>query len=727
MTSVAATTAEVLRGLDEDLLEYISGAVADEGDLLPKEDLLELVVPMLEEFCSGDEEKATALASELWTRLSGGAAEVEDTSAPRALATAVRMDDIADPTVAAVAPTTVDVKNLHLSDVNDSKSKASISKKKTAAKEAKEKAAMLETMTSQVHELDAELQAARERAVRLQAAEGAGHMGSLQIGPFQLPNPGGGLDLLDDASCILVPGRRYGLLGRNGKGKSTMLRYLAARRVGGLPDIVSIYYVTQTVSLTQEQEESTPLEVVMATDIERRMLLEEAAALKDGTSPEDQARAAEVDARLVAIEAHTAEQRTDALLKNLGFSQQLRSRQMKNLSGGWRVRTMLAAALYSKPDVLLLDEPTNHLSIDAVLWLSNHLATDPAWDNRIVVVVSHDRVFIDDCCTDVLHISGVARRLTQSRGNYSTWAKRRADQQKAKKKQFELRETKRDKLAAYTQHGFKYGGSSGQIAMQQKMVKQLDKLDQETEAETEELAALEEDEELPLSLQAGGLLDKPVAQLKEVGFGYKGGELLFKGVEFSIDTNSRICLLGENGAGKTTLVKIVTGELEPTAGEVLRASGARIEVVNQHHGDQIDFDMTPLQFMISKFPGNGSYDHEQKLRGHLAGCGLSAVLQGTMIRGLSGGQRSRVAMAAVSFAAPHLLIMDEPTNNLDLEAVEALANCVEEFQGGVILVSHDQYFVSRVAKDIMAVANGMTKTVKSFEAYKKNIVEKLSK
>jgi len=388
------------------------------------------------------------------------------------------------------------------------------------------------------------------------------------------------------------------------------------------------------------------------------------------------------------------------------------------------VRVALAAALFAKPDLLLLDEPTNHLSIQAVLWLSHELATNPTWQSRIVVVVSHDRMFIDEVCTDVLHISGAARKLTQSKGNYSTWAKRRAEQQKARERQLEIEGAKKDKLQDYAGHGFKYGGSSAQINMMKKMEKQLEKLETKQEEDAEELAALQEDVDLPLTLNAGGALDQPVVQLRAVAFGYPGmSKPLFKGAEFSVDGKSRIVLVGENGNGKTTLVKLMLGQLQPTKGTINLNRGARIALVNQHHADQLDLSMTPLQFMLQKFPGDGSYDQEMRIRSHLSQCGCGAEQQQVTAACLSGGQRSRIAMAATSFERPHLLVMDEPTNNLDLASVEALTESVRTFDGGVVLVSHDQYFVSTVAKEVWVVGDGAVKKAKSFEDYRAKILK----
>jgi len=361
------------------------------------------------------------------------------------------------------------------------------------------------------------------------------------------------------------------------------------------------------------------------------------------------------------------------------------------------------------------------------MWLSHELANNPTWQSRIVVVVSHDRIFVDEACTDMLHISGVARRLTQSRGSYSTWAKRRSDQQKARQNQMDKEADEQAKLKEYSGHGFKYGGSSSQINMMMKMKKQMEKNEDKQAEDAEEMAGLNEDADLPLSLLAGGVLDGPAVTMQGVSFGYAGAKELFQGAELQIDGQSRIVFVGENGNGKTSLVKLLIGELKPTKGTVTVNRGARICLVNQHHADQIDLSMSPLQFMLRKFPGDGSNAHELTLRSHLAECGVPTEQQGVMAGSLSGGQRSRVAMGAVSFERPHILVMDEPTNNLDLGSIEALAESVKAFNGGVVLVSHDQFFVSQVAKEVWNVGNGAVKKLESFDAYRAKILAKIRK
>lgn len=373
------------------------------------------------------------------------------------------------------------------------------------------------------------------------------------------------------------------------------------------------------------------------------------------------------------------------------------------------------------------------------MWLARELSTSDTWKERMVVIVSHDRHFMDEVCTDCLHISGAAKRLTQCRGNYTKWAKQRKDQQVLFAKEQAHRKEEIDKLREYAGHGFKYGGSASQINKMGMKAKQADKLEEIHANHADELAALQEDMELPMNIASGGELDGFLVQLIDVGFGYPNSTpaRLFEHCEFGITSKSRIVLLGENGNGKTTLVKLLMGELEPCEGQVKRSPHARYAVVNQHHADQIDLSMTPLQFLAKEYPGDGSYEHMQILRGHLASCGVTAGsssknskvmdMQNTPASALSGGQRSRVALAAVSFSRPHVLILDEPTNNLDLESVAALAESVQQFKGAVICVSHDQFFVQAVANEAWVVNGGKVRQVESFDSYRNRQLQVLNK
>eukprot|EP00984_Skeletonema_dohrnii_P000440 scaffold151_cov119-Skeletonema_dohrnii-CCMP3373.AAC.4 len=698
---------ELLPGLDEDIAEYISGILEDDDALEPDsvEDTTAMIAGLLDEYCEENGEDPSEKAAALIARLTTGGGQVDNaaTKVSNDLPTKLGGISLADQ----LKTNDYDLvygdnnKRNTVNSIIEENTDATTTTTKSKTKTKSNKPTASQIANAQIAEIEAELHDARVAAVKARAKYGA-YRGSLDAKAFTLPNPGGGAPLLEDAACRLVWGKRYGLIGRNGMGKSTMLRAFAARRVGDVPAQVSVHYVSQEVNLTEDQRNKTPVMCVVDADIERTLLKEEIAELEvkasEGTlDAAGSVRQGELIARLDEIGGDSADRRAEALLANLGFSEELRSRPLSQLSGGWRVRTMLAAAIFAKPDLLLLDEPTNHLSILAVMWLARELATSEIWKERIVVIVSHDRHFMDEVCTDCLHISGAAKKLTQARGNYSVWHKRRKEQQALFAKEQKARQDEIDRLREYAGHGFKYGGSSSQINKMGMKAKQADKLEEAHAEHAEELSALQEDVELPIHIAAGGELDGYVVQLQDVGFGYPGATpaRLFQHCEFGITSKSRIVLLGENGNGKTTLVKLIMGELQPCEGNVRRSPHARYALVNQHHADQIDLSLTPLEFLASKFPGDGSYAHTQKLRSHLSQCGVT-----------SGSSKNA---------------------SLDLESVATLAESVKNFKGAVICVSHDQFFVQTVANEAWVVNDGKVVRVDSFEAYRNKQLKLLSK
>lgn len=731
-TEALAICRGVLRSinLDEDTLQYIANGVVDDDALLEESDLIEFVQPLVEEAVDGDEEKAEEMAGCLHAALSRLFATTEAAAEQSPTLAGVTMGSLAAQVDLEVykPPSTLKEERanykLHgvaveanIATMKAAEAPANTDPSGAAAKELKKMQQKSETAALAAKALDAEIQAASERATRERGAKGHNLKSAIKLGPFDLPHPSGHGNLLDNASFTLTPGRRYALIGRNGKGKSTLMRNLAARRVGGIHPSVRVHYVSQDVHFSEDAMEQTPVEVITAADVERKVLEERAEELQGTTKPEEVEELSNVLSHLKAIDAESVAARARELLKNLGFTSELMKRKMRELSGGWRVRVALAAAVFAKPDILFLDEPTNHLSMQAVLWLRSELSAGATWQSRIVVVVSHDKFFIDETCTDMLHISGVARRLTQTQAKYSTWAQFRDEQQRAYERSAKHRQETIAKHKAYNASGAAAcGGGANRWS-------QIDKLEREATAEAEEMLALQEDRDFPLELLSAGTLDNTAIHLQNMSFSYPQGKSIFSGIgrpphELIIGTKSRIVFMGENGNGKTTLMKLLLGELKPTSGEVVINRHARLAVVNQHHADQLDLSMSPFQIIKSKVPGNGSDTWIKFLRDDLISNGLPAGLLDVPALALSGGQRSRLAMCAVSAVRPHILFMDEPTNNLDVAGVEALVDAVKKFDGGVVLVSHDQYFVSQVAEEVWVVEDNEVKPCAcGFEEY----------
>ena len=689
-------------------------------DDLPKVQLLAIAVVLAEERAV----KAAAAKAKVDAKKAKEDAKEAELAASRAEVKEAEKEKMAEDAAAGAAKVAAE---LAAKDPSDQK-KVKKEKKVKLTKQQKIDQKLMEgtgkLIQAEIALLETEMAGAREKAAMARIRGLGGFtLGPIDTGDFSLPNPGGGPDLLEKASLLLTPGKKYGLIGRNGKGKSTLLKALAARRVGNFPDELSLHYISQTSAEMGDDDNALPAEVVLRADVERTLIvktikeLEAKSAANGGTdlSDDDTELLEGAHERMQEIGGDAASSRVTMMLRNLGFNDELLARPICSLSGGWRVRVAIAAGLFAEPDMLLLDEPTNHLSIEAVLWLANEIATNPIWDTRIVITVSHDRSFLDTTCTDNLHISGAAKRLTQERGNYSTWMKRRI----AKKKAFDQKNSARAMDIAHLKEFIGRGGTYSNVSIQRKMKEeQVAKLLQEEADDWEENAGLAEDSDQRLTIHCGGKLDVPPIMVSDVSFGYPGMKKpLFEHAEVCVDSGSRLVLLGENGRGKTTLVKLMLGELEPTAGVVHRNQGARIALVNQHHGDQIDLDMTALDYLCSQHKGEISREIVEQMRSHLSSCGIDEKLQVVRGRAMSGGQRSRLAMAAVSFARPHVIILDEPTNNLDVESVEALAESIKKFEGGVVIVSHDQHFVSEVANEVWVIDDGKVNKCESFAAY----------
>jgi len=552
---------------------------------------------------------------------------------------------------------------------------------------------------------------------------------------FSLPNKKGSGDLLQDASCTLVGGRRYGLIGKNGVGKSTFLDALARREIPGIPQ-VSIFYVRQEVA----GDERTSLQWVIEADSERQDLLAQAKALEEGGSQDKEsgARLTRIYERLEekrAKDGTDEEKRARDILKGLGLDEELVLRQTCRLSGGWRMRVALACALFVSPGLLLLDEPTNHLDLETVIWLEHHLREV---FQQTLVVVSHDRNFLNEVVTDILLFEHM--KIESFKGDYYSFEATQEERRTRQQRLHEVQEEKKEHLQKYiTEHG-QLGSNGPNAAKQRKSrMKKLERAGMEGAAAVEgrkmkvsydgvqeEVEAVHEEKLFTLTFPDPGSTGRsvPVCRLDGVGFGYTEGSKLFEGATFSVDVNSRVAVLGRNGCGKSTLIKILLGQLTATSGTVTKDPGCRIEYIAQHHLDQLDGSSTPMEFALQMYPEDESFNHEQRMRMHLAAFGLGGTtLPFQRIHTLSGGQRCRLSMALVMYRRPHFLIMDEPTNHLDMETSDALAAAIKTFQGGILIVSHDQHLLSKVCTELLVVrAHRVKKFDGTVEQYKKRVI-----
>ncbi|GAA5973896.1 hypothetical protein JCM21900_005920 [Sporobolomyces salmonicolor] len=519
----------------------------------------------------------------------------------------------------------------------------------------------------------------------------------------------GSLRILSNATLTLPYGRRMGLVGRNGIGKSTLLRAMALREVA-IPQHISILYVQQEVI----GDDTPALESVLQADVHRTRLMAEEKELnasleslekeaeelvKAGGSGETEeqekkhaelrklerkkddamARLGEVQKLLVEIEADSGPSRAGELLAGLGFSTSDQSMPTKAFSGGWRMRLSLARALFCKPDLLLLDEPSNNLDLNALAWLEDYLQTWPS----TLLVVSHDRAFLNAVATDIVHQHN--ERLDYYKGNFAQFYATKSERQKQQKREYETQLQYRQHLQAFIDR-WRY--NANRAAQAQMKIKILEKLP--------ELTPPEEDDVVTFKFPETEKISPPLLQLSEVSFGYTKDKPLLKGVNIDVGLDSRIGLIGANGAGKSTMLKLLIGELTPTTGQQTRNGRLRIAYFAQHHIDSLDLTVNSVAYLQRLFPGLT----EQQYRSHLGAFGITGMTSLQLIGTLSGGQKSRVSFAVLSMQRPHVLLLDEPTNHLDLEGLDALMDALKKWNGGVIVISHDSTFLHTVCDQL---------------------------
>ncbi|KAF5355657.1 hypothetical protein D9756_003963 [Leucocoprinus leucothites] len=693
-------------GTEDVIVQYLAGYLVDDAG--EDEDVLQVARDILQSVAGDRDDILERLMLKLGDLLEDQLnIRIKNKSRPKLQ----KLDKVMDMSKTQMSNTIALSEGVDLESIN--KGKASrVDVKKLEKQEAKLRAKIEKRARRDLYEGSKLLDQHRKQINPLEAAANAKNK-SKDIHLPSIDVNFGSNRILSGASLTLAHGRRYGLIGRNGVGKSTLLRHIAMREVP-IPAHITILFVEQEII----GDDTTAIDSVLKADVWRDHLLKEQASLDaklaelesagDEKRFEDEreelsSRLAEVHARLIEMDAESGPSRAAALLAGLGFDEADQQRPTKSFSGGWRMRLALARALF--PSLLLLDEPSNHIDLNALAWLEDYLQT---WSGTLLVV-SHDRAFLDAVATDIIHQH--SGRLDYYKGNFTQFYSTKSERDRNMRKEYEAQMEYRKHLQAFIDRWRYNANRAAQAQMKIKILEKLPDLQPPEEEETENFKFPEMEKISP-----------PLLQMNEVTFGYSLDKPILKNINFDIGFDSRVAIVGANGAGKSTLIKILTGELNPISGHVTRNGRLRIGYFAQHHVDTLIPTMSPVQFLASKFPGRT----EQEYRSHLGNFQVSGMTGLQLIGTLSGGQKSRVAFSLLSLQRPHILLLDEPTNHLDIEGLDALMSAIQKWDGGIVIISHDERFITSVASELWVCGNlTVSKFKGDVEAYKNLIVNNI--
>jgi ATP-binding cassette subfamily F protein 3 len=478
----------------------------------------------------------------------------------------------------------------------------------------------------------------------------------------------------------LPPRGRIGLIGRNGAGKSTLMKVIAGTLDPDsgsveMPKSARLGYVAQEAPAGQ----GTPFETVLAADVERAALMAEEEA-----GHVDLDRLAEIHDRLIAIDAYTAAARASRILVGLGFDEAAQHRPLDSYSGGWRMRVALAALLFSQPDLLLLDEPSNHLDLEATMWLESFLKTYRA----TIVVISHERDLLNNVVDCILHLE--QGKITLYPGGYDDFERQRAERLAQLASAREAQAVQRAKLQDYVARNSARASTAKQAQSRQKAL-----------AKMQPIAEAVTDPTLVFNFPSPPPLKPPLVMIEHASVGYTDIPVL-EHIDLRLDPDDRLALLGRNGNGKTTLARLLSGQLKAMAGQVAAPGKLRVGYFTQYQVEELDSDDTPLEHMSRLMKGA----NPSQVRAQLGRFGFSGAMAEQKVGKMSGGEKARLALALITRDAPHLLILDEPTNHLDVDTREALVQALNDYEGAVVVVSHDRHMIEASADRLVLVDAG---------------------
>lgn len=508
--------------------------------------------------------------------------------------------------------------------------------------------------------------------------------------------------LFEQATVAIPAGHTVGLVGRNGAGKSTLIKLILGElhSEGGSINIRS----SARVGIVAQEAPDGPenlVETVINTNEELTALRAEA---ETATDPE---RISHIHIRLADIHAHTAESRAATILSGLGFDEEAQRRPCKSFSGGWRMRVALASVLFNQPDLLLLDEPTNYLDLEGVMWLENFLQTYPF----TVLIISHDRELLNKAVKGILHLS--EGKLAYYTGGYDRFEELRAQKMAQQIALKSKQEAEKRHIESFVE---RFRAQASKAKQAQSRMKALERM--------KPIATMVTERTIPFKFPQPEPLSSPLIVLEEATAAYDPAVPILNKLDLRIDMDDRIALLGANGNGKSTFVKMLADKLKPVEGKIRKSRHLKVGYFAQHQLEELSSKDTPFELMIRHMP-EGTI--ESKVRARLGGFGFGFDKVDRPIQSLSGGEQARLMFAIATIHKPQLLLLDEPTNHLDVDSREALIHAINDYEGAVILISHDRHILEACVDRLWIVADGDVKRYDGdLDDYKKLLLSERS-